>query len=115
MIVYKGKRLNAGNGGQLVLRNGRRLLPKASQIIVNHSPSGFNWGYEGSGPAQLALALLYNVTQDKVMALRYYQDFKKDRVSLWRDTWVITDSNIHAWLLRQEGVNDGTRKAATLG
>lgn len=26
--------------------------------IRNHSPSGFNWGYHGSGPAQLALAIL---------------------------------------------------------
>jgi hypothetical protein len=26
--------------------------------IANHSPTGFNWGYEGSGPAQLALAIM---------------------------------------------------------
>src|SRR5215469_11969326 len=26
--------------------------------LVNHSPSGFDWGPGGSGPAQLALALL---------------------------------------------------------
>ena len=26
---------------------------------IDHSPTGFAWGYEGSGPAQLAWALLY--------------------------------------------------------
>lgn len=26
--------------------------------LVNHSPTGFSWGYGGSGPAQLALAIL---------------------------------------------------------
>ena len=26
--------------------------------LANHSPTGFEWGYGGSGPAQLALALL---------------------------------------------------------
>jgi len=26
--------------------------------LVNHSPSGFEWSYGGSGPAQLALTLL---------------------------------------------------------
>jgi len=114
MTIYKGHKINGGSGAQVVLRNGRPLSPRASQRLRCHSPDGFNWGYQGSGPAQLALALLYNVTQDKVMALRYYQDFKRDRVSLWRDSWTVTDSDIRAWLFRQEGVNDGTRKAKTL-
>lgn len=26
--------------------------------LANHSPCGFEWGYSGSGPAQLALAIL---------------------------------------------------------
>ena len=26
--------------------------------LFNHSPTGFSWGYGGSGPAQLALARL---------------------------------------------------------
>ena len=37
------------------------LSPLKSQSIVNHSPDGFNWGYLGSGPAQLALAILLEV------------------------------------------------------
>ncbi|GAJ01677.1 unnamed protein product, partial [marine sediment metagenome] len=36
--------------------NGKRLYPGKSQRVWNHSPDGFSWGYEGSGPAQLALA-----------------------------------------------------------
>lgn len=28
--------------------------------IRNHSPTGFSWGYSGSGPAQLALAIMVN-------------------------------------------------------
>jgi hypothetical protein len=30
----------------------------------NHSPTGFEWGYSGSGPAQLALALAADVLGD---------------------------------------------------
>lgn len=37
--------------------NGKELLPAKSQKVHNHSPDGFNWGYGGSGPAQLALAI----------------------------------------------------------
>lgn len=36
--------------------DGRPLDP--CYTIRNHSPTGFAWGYEGSGPAQLALAIL---------------------------------------------------------
>jgi len=51
------------------------LSPIASQKVYNHSPDGFCWGYGGSGPAQLALALLmrYLPTNSAVNA---YQDFK---------------------------------------
>ena len=34
------------------------LDPEISQKVRNHSPDGFNWGYCGSGPAQLALAIV---------------------------------------------------------
>ena len=58
-----------------VLINGKPLDPGPSQKVWNHSPTGFNWGYEGSGPAQLALAILLEVT-DKGTALQCYQEFK---------------------------------------
>lgn len=37
--------------------NDKKLSPSKSQGVANHSPDGFNWGYSGSGPAQLALAV----------------------------------------------------------
>ena len=43
--------------------------------IENHSPTGFNWGYGGSGPAQLALAILMEFLPVKLAQL-YKQDFK---------------------------------------
>ncbi|HXR05085.1 MAG TPA: DUF6166 domain-containing protein [Verrucomicrobiae bacterium] len=36
--------------------NGVPLNPRLD--LYNHSPTGFEWGYGGSGPAQLALAIL---------------------------------------------------------
>lgn len=55
--------------------NGYLLSPKKSQKVRNHSPDGFNWGYGGSGPAQLALAILLEFV-DVPIALAFYQDFK---------------------------------------
>jgi hypothetical protein len=52
------------------------LTPRASQRLFNHSPDGFNWGYGGSGPAQLALAILLDLFGDDSLALSWYQPFK---------------------------------------
>ena len=58
-----------------ILLNGDWLNPALSQKICNHSPDGFNWGYAGSGPAQLALAILLEYWPVKA-AVTYYQIFK---------------------------------------
>ena len=55
---------------------GYPLLPDASQKLRNHSPDGFEFGYGGSGPSQLALAILYDFTGDEGLALANYQLFK---------------------------------------
>jgi hypothetical protein len=52
--------------------DGKFLSPERSQKICNHSPDGFNWGYGGSGPAQLALAIILELTGKS----DGYQDFK---------------------------------------
>jgi hypothetical protein len=44
--------------------------------LRKHSMDGFNFGYGGSGPAQLSLALLADALCDDEKAQRFYQDFK---------------------------------------
>ena len=111
-INYAGSRFNDGVGGQIVNydRNGTLgiLSPAASQKLINHSPDGFNWGYSGSGPAQLALGLLLDATHDPATAMRYYQDFKFDIVSGWGENWSITATEILDWLTKRKSeVNHG--------
>ena len=53
MKRYEGRREGYA---VIVTVNGRRLNPRLD--LWNHSPTGFEWGYCGSGPAQLALAIL---------------------------------------------------------
>ena len=55
--------------------NSKKLSPEASQQIRNHSPDGFMWGYVGSGPAQLALAICVELFGEEA-ARKIYQDFK---------------------------------------
>lgn len=78
------------------------LYPAPSQALRNHSPDGFNWGYGGSGPAQLALAILLDHTGNPETAELYYQDFKNDHVAKWEDTWAITGDQVEAWLIGKQ-------------
>ena len=80
-----------------------RLTPEWSLELVNHSPSGFEWGYGGSGPGQLALALLLDYTDDEAVALDHYQVFKTEIVSQLDcadsdGRWRLTASEIDAIL-----------------
>lgn len=49
--------------------------------LVNHSPTGFEWGYLGSGPAQLAFALAMHVTLDESRARATYQQLKDQLIA----------------------------------
>jgi hypothetical protein len=60
--------------GEVVTINGYPL-DQCSEY-VNHSALGFSWGYGGSGPAQLALALIVDAVGRPDVARRFYQDFK---------------------------------------
>ena len=61
--------------------------------LANKSPTGFSWGYNGSGPAQLALALLADALGEKE-ALEIYQDFKRDFVAVLPAEWYAPEEEI---------------------
>lgn len=73
-------KLKGNSTTRRVWLNGKELFPERSQAVHNHSPDGFNWGYGGSGPAQLALAIcleLWPITDDVSWNSKFnYQQFK---------------------------------------
>ena len=71
---------------------------RASLAVRNHSPTGPEWGYNGSGPAQLALAILLAVT-DRETAERHYQEFKDDVIARIGDAeWALPLRDVRHWL-----------------
>lgn len=58
------------------------LHPGRSLRLRKHSPTGFSWGYGGSGPAQLALSILLHLNPVAI-ALAAYQAFKWEFVATW--------------------------------
>jgi|SRR5262245_282321 len=81
--------------------NGERLDSGPSLKIWNHSPDGFAWGYGGSGPAQLALAVLLKFT-DSPTAVANYQSFKWEIISQLDQDDFEVEININSWLARKE-------------
>jgi len=87
---YEGRR--EGHAVDVTV-NGRPLNPRLD--LWNHSPTGFEWGYGGSGPAQLALALLADHFGDDAQALANYQAFKRAVIaSLPHNGWNLTTDQI---------------------
>lgn len=77
--------------------------------VVNHSPTGFEWGYGGSGPAQLAVALLcevleaHNVPEATCRAMWLHQQLKADLVCGFPDDgWSLAERDLIAWV-RENG------------
>ena len=88
-----------GGGGPEVTVDGRPLPLRLD--LCRHSPTGFEWGYGGSGPAQLALALVSLVTEDDD-ALEHYHGFKADVVAtLPHRGWRFTTDAIAEWVERR--------------
>lgn len=90
MKRYEGSR----EGHAIVVTvNGRPLNPRLD--LWNHSPTGFEWGYGGSGPAQLALALLAEHLGDNDRTLELHQEFKWAVVAkLPRRGWTLTSVQV---------------------
>lgn len=97
-IYYASRTPHAGGPAEVTVLDpggeGVYLLPPRNDLF-NHSPDGFQFGYSGSGPAQLALALLADATGIDSLAVTYHQDFKRRVIApITADTWTMTRAEV---------------------
>ena len=83
-------------GAVFVSNAGQRMTPLPLRLdIVNHSPTGFAWGYSGSGPAQLAVAILADWMGCDHAARALHQRFKAAAIAcLPEKHWSLTDEDL---------------------
>ncbi len=82
--------------------DGRAVVEGVPHVWVWHSPTGFVWGYGGSGPADLALNILLAATGDRDFAAKNHQAFKwKFVAALPPEGGVIRGSDVEEWIARQ--------------
>lgn len=106
--VISGERASGGAARAWI--DGDRPLPH----VVHHSPDGFEWGYGGSGPADLALSILsFVIGSEKetvgiferkrcgALAWELHQAFKRDFCAGWSDGWAITVGDVRKWIALQ--------------
>lgn len=111
MKTYTGNNSGAGPQKVIVKEVGRLVgsdiakvreyeLPlEPSLKLYSHSPDGFQWGYQGSGCAQLALAILLDLTGEPKLSVRLHQEFKRHLIATSSKRLVITEPDIKRWLL----------------
>ena len=84
------------DGKKVVYFDGIELNPRYD--IFNLTRDGFDWGYNGTAPMQLSVAMLAQTTSIK-NAKRYKSQFMLEKlVKLPKNRWSITVAEIKIWL-----------------
>lgn len=94
MKTYTGDRTI---DGIKVLADGQ-LLPDRIDLR-RYAEMGFEWGYEGAEPRQLAFALLLDHTGNLNLSADSSESFMKVMVANFDNEWSITSADIESWLL----------------
>jgi len=74
--------------------------------IIRHSPTGMEWGYGGSGPADFALNILFHFTADKAFAEQWHQKFKFFVAALPQEGGTISGAVIREWIASKKALGD---------
>jgi len=76
--------------------------------VIRHSPTGMEWGYGGSGPADCALSILADCLGLE-QANRWYQDFKwKFLAGMPTEGGQITEEEIREFVKQKEAEYSAT-------
>jgi hypothetical protein len=71
---------------------------ESAQVRRHTLPPEFCWGYAGSGPAQLALAIMLRFCKSQEEAVLFYQDFKFDIVSVLEGDFILSVEAVKEWI-----------------
>ena len=96
-VAYVGFRTAEGPRVHVV-RDGNPFLLRHVEM---HSPTGFEWGYAGSGPADLALSILVDYLGNEEAAEDLRGVFKEEVISRLPSTaWMLTEDALAAFFHR---------------
>lgn len=110
--IYKGMRIDGD--AQVLVMTDKTMQPLPVRLdVIEHSPDGFEWGYAGSGPAQLAMALCIDALGGNEpgahagiisRARTVYHRFMVEHLSqlpgprVHNDEWSFTGNQVRQWI-----------------
>ncbi len=110
MITYTGIRVGHVVSVVVTTPEGSKSL----RHISRHSPDGFQWGYGGSGPSDLALSIMVDFFEKQGLSMfalknagTCYQDFKWEFIAgVQENRFVITGEQINKWIKKRRESKD---------
>ncbi len=73
------------------------------QDVREFSDAGFEWGYVGDAPQQLALAILCDHLGNPDAAIAASENFMKKAVSVFDNEWTLSPDEVQSVLVKQTG------------
>ena len=105
-VRFKGYRQGQSGGACLVTVKDEYgdesvlAMPRLSRRESRHSPDGFQFGYSGSGPTELARAILVHLypKDDRVRHPRCYRSFRDTFLSgIKADCFTLEEEVVRGW------------------
>lgn len=90
--------------GIIVTVDGDPLQPRRD--LVDYSPNGFEWSYEGPEPTQLAFALLYDHLASAPEAKALAAPFMRGIVANLDNDWLLTSEDVEEAIAALRGRED---------
>lgn len=117
-IIYRGIRVDDGATVHVEDTENQTYVVLDWRLdLANHSPTGLEWGYGGSGPAQCALAILADALNDDAWAKRLYMEFKSVIATLPKGGWTMSLETVfgHIEKLDRKVLNRAETRRLTAG
>ena len=109
ILMFYGCRQENDRAKVWFVRQSGETLPLPH--LVRHSPTGFEWGYRGSGPADLALALCDAATAGRVIDAASYQGVTAALVAtIEEDDWELPAARVLETIARLHEVRAHSRQ-----
>ena len=103
LTEIKSVTLKGDYNNKTVWLNDKVLSPEYSRKIYMHTADGFDWSNTGEGAAQLALAVLLELSNEKKVSMILHHVFKNECISVLPKSDFEVNINMGEWFSKHIG------------
>jgi len=102
--IFKGRRHLLNNGTTITIDGVDLQIPSDYPGVGTMHTNDLNYGYNGQGPRELAIAILSHVLDDYDRVEALYKDFGREITQTLPDKWELSEDEVLDWVNDREGV-----------